>query len=219
MKPIKPFIFINISILFAIITYILINQYNQAYTNNTNNTNTTKNYIYKENFLKEADFNKLLYELKQYDERLAASKENYNNVVRYNLIIDNNSPSSLNPIAIILKKYQREIKNLTHNPTIYLANNFPIEYRKYVPGSFMKKHKDVLIYKIPQYECVLTLSNTTDSVTKMEDTPIKASPNSLLIVKALGVEHEVTQVTKGERKFIKFIFTETDERVILQQSY
>jgi len=210
MKPIKPFIFINISILFAIITYILINQYNQAYTNTTN---TTKNYIYKENFLKEADFNKLLYELKQYDERLASSKENYNNVLRYNLIIDNNSHSSLNPVATILKNYQREIKNLTHNSNIYLANNFPIEYRKYVPGSFMKKHKDLLIYKIPQYECVLTLSNTTDSVTKMEDIPIRATPNSLLIVKALGVEHEVTQVTKGERKFLKFIFTETDERV------
>ncbi len=205
MKQIKPFVFINISILFAIITYYIINKYNQTYSNN--------NYIYKENFLQEADYNKLLYELKQYDERLDASKENYNNLVRYNLIIDNNSPSSLNPVATILKNYQREIKNLTHNPNIYLANNFPIEYRKYVPGSFMKKHKDVLIYKIPQYECVLTLSNTTDSVTKMEDTPIKATPNSLLIVKALGVEHEVTEVIKGERKFLKFIFTETDERV------
>ena len=205
MKPIKPFIFINISILFAIITYFIITKYNQTYTN--------QKYIYKENFLQEDDYNKLLYELKQYNERLSASKENYNNVVRYNLVIDNNSPSTLNPIAIILKKYQREIKNLTHNQNIYLANNFPIEYRKYVPGSFMKKHKDVLIYKIPQYECVLTLSNTTDSVTKMEDIPIKATPNSLLIVKALGVEHEVTEVIKGERKFIKFIFTETDERV------
>jgi len=207
MKPIKPFIFINISILFAIITYFIINKYNQTYSN------PNKNYIYKENFLKEADFDKLLYELKQYDERLSGSKENHNNVVRYNLVIDNNSPSSLNPVAIILKNYQGEIKNLTHNPTIYLANNFPIEYRKYVPGSFMKKHKDILIYKIPQYECVLTLSNTTDSVTKIEDTPIKTTPNSLLIVKALGAEHEVTEVIKGERKFLKFIFTETDERV------
>ena len=205
MKQIKPFIFINISIIFGIITYFIINKYNKTYSN--------KKYIYKENFLQEADFNKLLYELKQYDERLTASKENYDSVVRYNLVIDNNSTSSLNPVATILKKYQREIINLTHNPNIYLATNFPIEYRKYVPGSFMKKHKDVLIYKIPQYECVLTLSNTTDSVTKMEDIPIKATPNSLLIVKALGVEHEVTEVIKGERKFIKFIFTETDERV------
>jgi len=213
MKQIKPFIFINISILFAIITYFIITKYNQTYPN------TNNNYIYKENFLQEADFNKLLYELKQYDERLAASKENYNNVVRYNLVIDNNSPSSFNPVATILKKYQGEIKTLTRNPNIYLANNFPIEYRKYVPGSFMKKHKDLLIYKIPQYECVLTLSNTTDSVTKMEDIPIKATPNSLLIVKALGVEHEVTKVTQGERKFLKFIFTETDERVMLQNSY
>jgi hypothetical protein len=30
-------------------------------------------------------------------------------------------------------------------------------------------------------------------------------------VKAQGIEHEVTKVTQGERKFLKFIFTETDQ--------
>ena len=171
-----------------------------------------KDYIYKEHFLREDDYNKLLQELKSYDEKLNNSKEINSNVVRYNLVIDTNSTHSLNPVTAILKKYQPEIRKLTHNTSIYLANNFPIEYRKYVPGSFMKKHKDVLIYKKPQYECVLTLSNTTDSVTNMEEVPIKASSNSLMIVKAQGVDHEVTKVTKGERNFLKFIYTETDER-------
>jgi len=176
-------------------------------------TNSDKKYIYKENFLEQDDYNKLLKELSLYNERLNNSKEISSNLIRYNLEIDTNSTNSLNPVTIILKKYEPIIKQLTHNPAIHLANNFPIEYRKYVPGSFMQKHRDVLIYKMPQYECVLTLSNTTDSVTNMEDTPIKALPNSLIIVKALGVEHEVTKVTEGERKFLKFIFTETDERV------
>jgi hypothetical protein len=177
--------------------------------------NTNKNYIYKEDFLHQEDYAQLLDELKLYDERLAASKENMPNLIRYNLVIDNNSSTSMNPITQLLKKYEREIRGFTHNSAIYLAHNFPIEYRKYVPGSFMKKHKDTLIYKIPQYECVLTLSNTTDSVTNMEATPLKAKPNSLIIVKALGIEHEVTPVTKGERKFLKFIFTATDERAAL----
>jgi hypothetical protein len=177
--------------------------------------NANKKYVYKEDFLQPEDYVQLLNELKFYDERLVASKENMPNLIRYNLVIDSNSSASVNPITHLLKKYEREIKKLTHNEAIYLAHNFPIEYRKYVPGSFMKKHKDTLIYKIPQYECVLTLSNTTDSVTNMEDTPIQAKPNSLMIVKAMDIEHEVTQVTKGERKFLKFIFTVTDERAIV----
>jgi hypothetical protein len=80
-----------------------------------------------------------------------------------------------------------------------------------MPGSFMKKHRDTMIYKIPQYECILTLTNTTDSVTDMNGTQIKSEPNSLIIVRANGIPHSVTKVNKGERKFLKFIFTETDE--------
>ena len=81
----------------------------------------------------------------------------------------------------------------------------------------MNKHKDHLIYKIPQYECILTLSNSTDSYTilepqgKADNKKIKSKPNSLIIVKAQGIEHEVTTVNQGERYFLKFIFTETDQ--------
>jgi hypothetical protein len=50
----------------------------------------------------------------------------------------------------------------------------------------------------------------------MAGKPIKAQPNSLMIVRAQGIEHEVTKVTQGERKFLKFIFTETDEKVPLK---
>jgi len=174
-----------------------------------------KKYIYEENFLTQYDFQALLKELENYNELLDKSKETSNNLVRYNLVLDKNGNSTdmdtTNPITAMLKKYEQSIRKLTNNHSLYLAKNFPIEYRKYEKGSFMKKHRDTLIYKIPQYECVLTLSNTTDSVTMMEDTPVKAAVNSLIIVKAGGLEHEVTKVNIGERKFIKFIYTETDE--------
>jgi hypothetical protein len=178
----------------------------------TRKPKSNQTYIYKEKFLKEDDFANLVKELTHYNECLDASKEIAVNVIRYNLAIDTNSSGSLHPVTAILKKYEPIIRELAGQDNIYLAKNFPIEYRKYVPGSFMRKHIDTLIYKIPQYECVLTLSNTTDSVTNMKDVPVKAAPNSLMMVKALGIEHEVTPVTKGERKFLKFIFTETDER-------
>ena len=193
-----------ILIVIVIVLIIVIGGY-IAYKNIKNDS-----YIYKKQFLQEDDYERLLNELKRYDHTLEHAKETHDNLIRYNLTIDTNETTN-HPVTDILKKYTNTIRHITRNPAIYLANKFPIEYRKYVPGSFMKKHIDTLIYKIPQYECVLTLSNTTDSVTNMDGTPIKAAPNSLMIVKALGVEHEVTQVTRGERKFLKFIFTATDE--------
>jgi hypothetical protein len=184
-----------------------------AYKNIYNNKNENQFYIYTEHFLSQEDFNVLQYELNNYNDALNLSEEKTDRMVRYNLVIDMNvSQPSVHPVTTILNKYQEKIRNLTQRPSLYLAKNFPIEYRKYTKGSFMNKHKDTLIYKIPQYECILTLANTTDSVTIMgENERIKAQANSLMIVRALGVEHEVTEVSQGERTFLKFIFTETDE--------
>lgn len=197
----KPAIYFCIvcGLIAAYIYYQFYLQYNRPFT-----------YVYVNDFLDKADYALLVNELQKYNERLNYAKETTDNVVRYNLVM--NEPQ----ITQLLRKYQPAINHLTQNPRIYLATNFPIEYRQYVPGSYMKKHQDQLIYKIPQYECVLTLSNTTDSVTTMAGKPIKAQPNSLMIVRAQGIEHEVTKVTQGERKFLKFIFTETDEKVPLK---
>ena len=169
----------------------------------------TFTYIYTEDFLNKKEFHTLLTLLEKYNTPLNNSQEINKNLVRYNLIINENH------ITQLLKKYTPQIRALVQNPKIYLANNFPIEYRKYTHGSYMKKHIDTLIYKIPQYECIFTLSNNTDSFTNLAGKKISAKPNSLMIVRALGVEHEVTKVNKGERKFLKFIFTETDEKVLI----
>ena len=161
-------------------------------------------YSYIENFLTNNDLIQLNNELKNYDQKLENSLEDYQNVYRYNTPIDSIK------IRNILASYTNKIRGNTNNNKIYLANNFPIEYRKYIKGSFMNKHRDQLIYKKPQYECILTLSNSTDSYTILGHKKIKSKPNSLIIVKAQGIEHEVTRVNEGERYFLKFIFTETD---------
>ena len=87
----------------------------------------------------------------------------------------------------------------------------PIEYRKYQVGcGGMKWHRDTsLIGK--QYECVYTLSNTSDSMTLTRDwlgneNAVWTEPNSLIVVQAGGVMHGVSPVTIGERSIVKFVF-------------
>lgn len=98
-------------------------------------------------------------------------------------------------------------------PLVSGANRVPIEYRKYPPGCHgMKWHRDVQLIG-RQYECVYTLTNTSDSVTKWRDFIGRehanwTEPNSLVVVQAGGVEHAVTPVTSGERSIVKFIFCE-----------
>jgi hypothetical protein len=147
------------------------------------------------------------------NETLSKNDENNHINRRKNIVI------SSKRVKEILNKqdYREKLRRITNNPNIYLARNFPIEYRKYEKGSFMKRHSDTLIYRIPQYECVYTLFNQSDTKTVFYDKggnvmeTIQSEPNSLMILRANGVEHEVLPVTKGERFFLKFIFTETDE--------
>jgi hypothetical protein len=87
----------------------------------------------------------------------------------------------------------------------------PIEYRKYPIGSSgMDWHRDTpLIGK--QYECVYTVTNTSDSFTLYKDWLGRVhskwtEPGSLVIVRAGGVLHSVTPVHKGERTIVKFVF-------------
>ena len=171
-------------------------------------TNPWKGFVYKQNFLSTNDFKLLQDECSRFNTSLYKHKEDLQNVLRYNMVIN----SSL--IRELITKYTQDIRQLTGNPRLYLATNFPIEYRKYGKGSFMDTHRDTQIYKIPQYECLLTISNTTDSVTNFftrKTVSIQSTPNSLVILKANGVKHNVDLTTYGHRYFLKFIFTETDD--------
>jgi hypothetical protein len=97
------------------------------------------------------------------------------------------------------------------------AHLVPIEYRKYqVGGGGMKWHRDVSLIG-RQYECVYTLTNTSDSQTVWRDWlgrqhPVWAEPNSLIVVQARGVMHGVSPVTIGERTIVKFVFCDNSTK-------
>ena len=173
-------------------------------------------YSYIKNFLSEEDFLKVKQECEKYNSTLNENGENNNLTKRKNLDLTNHRIREI----LNKKNYQQKLQEVTKNSNIYLAKNFPIEYRKYEKGSFMKRHSDTVLYRIPQYECVYTISNNSDTKTAFYDEKgnisdiIESIPNSLLILRSSGIEHEVLPVTKGERFFLKFIFTETDEFIL-----
>ena len=113
-------------------------------------------------------------------------------------------------------KYLRLIKKKLNIDNIN-RSEFPIEHRYYEDDSpGMHWHKDLLMYEIPQYEAVYTIRNNTESLTQWKDDEGKlhkkwTEPNSVLIVKASGYEHNVTPPKVGEREILKIIYTQTDK--------
>ena len=74
----------------------------------------------------------------------------------------------------------------------------------------MKWHRDTKMLKNQlQYECVITLTNTSDSLTLLDkilyNDKISTEPNSILIVRARGSRHMVTKTINGNRTILKFI--------------
>jgi hypothetical protein len=107
--------------------------------------------------------------------------------------------------------FTEKVRTLTGNYKLVFCPDIPVEYRKYVVGSYMDWHTDtIMLNNQLQYECVITISNTSDSETlldkKIYTSHIETEPNSLLIVRANGVRHKVTELTKGERTIIKLVF-------------
>ncbi|QIG59850.1 hypothetical protein [Dishui Lake phycodnavirus 4] len=96
--------------------------------------------------------------------------------------------------------------------------DMPVEYREYPIGSFMDWHKDTQLYKIPQYEIVYTIDNTSDAKFQWYDyrlqkrREIQTEPNSAVVIRANDVEHRVVGSTKGSRSILKFVFTKTFEK-------
>lgn len=116
--------------------------------------------------------------------------------------------------AFTSPKLAEYLSNLLGKPVEPAANVIPIEYRKYPTGcNGMLWHRDTIIIR-SQYECVYTLTNTSDSLTKYRspsgtEYSVYPESNSIIIVQAGGVEHSVTPITLGERTIVKFVFTET----------
>jgi hypothetical protein len=205
----KLILLILISFFFCVLMYLYF--YTEQYIDKKEDTYT---YTYIKDFLSNEDFLKIKNECDKYTLLLNENgDENSYTNQRKNIKLSNDKIKEI----LDKKEYQEKLRSVTNNSNIYLSHNFPIEYRKYEKGSFMKRHSDTLIYRIPQYECVYTLFNDSDTKTVFYDKDnniietLQTTPNSLVILKANGIEHEVLPVTKGERFFLKFIFTETDE--------
>ena len=156
--------------------------------------------IYIDNFLKEDD----LRDLKNHIRNVNKVKKNSNNLIS----------KTLNTDIFYKSVYIDKISKLV-GKNIY-KSNIPIEYRIYNKSQGMRWHSDILLYDKPQYECVYTISNNSDSTTDYIDHwgikhKVWTKPNSLMIVRANGYKHGVNPVNKGRREIIKLIYTPTDK--------
>ena len=96
----------------------------------------------------------------------------------------------------------------------FQINDFPIEYRKYDKNSIgMDWHKDLALFDgEPYYECVLTVSNNSESYFEYINREgykekIYTKPNMLICVMPNIVPHYVSPTKSGEREILKFIAT------------
>lgn len=102
--------------------------------------------------------------------------------------------------------------------TPLFLSEYPLEYRTYPPGAHMAWHRDEQLFQEPQVELVLTVSNSSDSVTEWQDAQGRlhsqwTEPNSLLLVRAGGAMHRVLPIKRGKRSIVKVVFTSTHTRV------
>ncbi len=197
---IKTLLITSIVILSLLLLVALLNTNSEHFTNNNNDI------YYIENFLSDSEFKKV---------RTICSNISDNNIKDEGFrkilpLKDENIDSIFYSNDCISR-----ISNIVGNNQIF-KSNFPIEYRIYPhKSSGMNCHKDTLLYDKPQYEVVYTIDNDSDSYTKWYDYNgnkhnIYTKPNSLLIVKADGNIHCVSELTKGTRSILKLIYTQSN---------
>lgn len=117
--------------------------------------------------------------------------------------------------------HTNELKYLLENSLDkkYKTNNFPIEYRIYDSKSKgMLWHVDKEIFDGIYYECVLTLSNNSQSLFEYIDMygklqKIKTKPNTLVCVTPSSIKHRVTPSISGDREILKFVITFNDNSI------
>lgn len=181
---------------------------NNKQTRRSSKPDFDKNAVYKEHIYSNEDFakiNNFCNKITDNDMFLDPKASG-----RGSFVISNDDP--IIPI-ICNNKFIEKVRKLTGNNKLRPCLYIPIEYRKYIVGAKMDWHIDTQILDDqPQYECVITISNTSDSLTQMKVKTgiktLKTKENSLLVVRANGVSHQVTKVNKGVRTIIKMVFYE-----------
>lgn len=195
-KFIKTIIFFLLAFIFGILIYF----YNKYYFD--------FNGIYEENIFSPEKFNKIARLCEKIHDRSMTLDPKASGRLMYTL-----KPSDPLVKLVNVPDFIKKIRDLTGNQKLVSCPQIPVEYRKYVVGSYMNWHKDTIMLNDQlQYECVITITNTSDSETLMDKglytSSIETKPNSLLIVRAQGVMHKVTKLTQGERTIIKLVFCE-----------
>jgi hypothetical protein len=113
----------------------------------------------------------------------------------------------------------RILREITGEPTL-VAGDFPAELRVCDVGSEMDWHVDPVLYDPPQWECVFTIDNDSDSETEWETTrddddggattttrKTWTAPGSALIFRAGGTDrHRVVPSTFGKRVIVKALY-------------
>jgi len=174
-------------------------------------------------------YNKYYFDFNGVYEENAFSPEKFNKIARFCAKIHDSSMTldpkasgrmmytlkANNPLVNLVNApdFIQKVRDLTGNPKLIPCPQIPVEYRKYVVGSYMDWHRDTKMLKDQlQYECVITVTNTSDSETLLDKgvytSSIETAPNSVLIVRADGVMHKVNKLTQGERTIIKLVFCE-----------
>ena len=200
-----------IFILIILIYYYKFN-YNQSLLNSNiylgNNNFNSNGIIYIENVFTPSVFQTIKHTCKSLNKTL--KKDNLINGIRYGTHINKGYIKNILDSSEFTH-FVNKIVNNQLKPQIKLSD-FPIEYRIYPnKSSGMEWHSDTLLYSVPQYECVFTIENNSDSNTlwknKNKINTIKTNPNSLIIVVANGPLHKVTPINSGFRSILKFIFS------------
>ncbi len=166
--------------------------------------------IYEKNILSKDVFERIDAVCKKYNER--------------NMVLDPKATGRLMHVfpvqhemysLVYNSNFVQKVRNLSGNQRLIPCLDIPIEYRIYQLGSYMNWHRDVqMLPNQLQYECVVTLENTSDCKTMFKDwfgllsREISTEPNSLVIVRAKGVEHCVTETRQGKRSILKLVFCE-----------
>ena len=193
-----------INIIIILIIILVVYEYNINFLNYS--------YIYEKNIYTNKEFNNILSICKTISSDDMILDPKATNRLMYEFT-NKDKKTELLQSLLFNKKFIKKIRKLTGNVKLYPCLKVPIEYRKYTKGSYMNWHRDTQILKDQyQYECVLTLTNTSDSLTLMDNVlyndKISTKPNSLVIVRAHGIRHMVTETQNGERTILKFVFYE-----------
>jgi hypothetical protein len=168
-----------------------------------------KNMIYEKKVFSKTDFNKILSRCESISENELYLDPKASGRLMYEF--SNNDPLHK---LLYNKTFINKIRRITGNPKLTPCLEVPMEFRKYSKGSYMNWHRDVqMLPDQLQYECVITLTNTSDSKTVFKQPnhtkKLSSEPNSVIIVRANGIPHMVTKTNNGERTILKLVFKET----------